>query len=276
MKFNFENVKKVIKKAAPAIAATVVGGSAMAQQGPSIQEQGDKLFASRSGNTVEHATAGHENPKLTSADFNKAERVTKQPEGSVVVAGPDGKKYFMKTLPGSKVKEVKSGSVGGGQKYKKPVTNVLHKKEHVPKHHPNVEVSHFKDPSVQLFYMEPEEKNIPEVDPYAAFGKMGEPIYAPGGHIAAEIFYATRESHSITDGGMVDTQKGSALVRFRNDHGFTGLTIVIPAEDVQKYFGVGNHFQSQALLEELKTKASKSNENKIHSTTSSRDVAQGE
>lgn len=97
-------------------------------------------------------------------------------------------------------------------------------------------------------------EKIKESDPYAAFAESGEVIYAPGagGHAVAEICYPIRNSTSIKDAGGLDASKQSALVRFRNDFGFTGEVVLVTAEELTALIGTTNHFQNQEQLNKLK------------------------
>jgi hypothetical protein len=104
----------------------------------------------------------------------------------------------------------------------------------------------FYKPSSDTVYTEPNPVNV---QPEAA--KRGQAIYLPNKHIAGEIFYGSRDSKDVNDGGTLNTAVQTARIKFRNDFGFTGEELDLPGSEVQKYLGTSHTFGNDGLYKEL-------------------------
>lgn len=91
-----------------------------------------------------------------------------------------------------------------------------------------------------------------EIDPYAGYAESGEIIYIPGGNLPmAEICYPVTQTISRTDGGMLNTAKQPALIRFRNDFGFTGEVALVTGEELSAATEGRDHFQDNQAFKNL-------------------------
>lgn len=190
------------------------------------------------------AAAGEKNP-TDSIDFTKA-RPTKEIPAGYKEVKKDNKTYYYKIEASKKAPEkprVKSSfptTVKKSTSFHKPIA-------------PKPE----RNSSVDIVYMEGEAPKEKEVNPFAAFAEKGEILFSPNKHAAAEMFYSIRDSKDIKDGGMLNTSKESALIRFRDDHGFTGEYTIVKSEDLPRILAGTRYFQSQKVLEDLRTNSSK-------------------
>lgn len=174
----------------------------------------------------------------------------------------ENKIYGVKTIGGKEgtLKMAKpSDNIEGGEDYdqwlieqlKSGITvDELIKNKYISADNKDKYEQYYVAPEVDVVVMEGQQETKP--DPFSAFAKDGEAIYAPNGHIAAEIFYPVRSSSSLTDGGMVNTQHMNALIRLRNDNGFTEEYVIATPEKLAELLGGSHSFQSNEKIEEIK------------------------
>lgn len=220
------------------------------------------LFGAKSA----HAGGIEEGKKETAT----ARKVATVPEGYTLEGTKDGKTYYIKTTSKS-IEVAKPGSKSDKEdpaKYNAWIKaqlaqgispEELAEKKFISK----AEIpgfSKFYVANTDRVYIEPETKKpeikTPEVkaDPYSAWGGRHDAIYGPDGHIVAEMWYPTVESSDKNDGGVLNTSKETALLRFKNDFGFTGREIVIAP---QEYTSGTNTIRSQKTIDELTARATK-------------------
>lgn len=245
-----------------AIGVGLMGASvASGQQGPNINQKADAMFANPIKPKIENAVKVDVAPK----DYSPYKE-----EG--------GKNYFVKTNEGGKLKVAKPEGPKGGKEYTDWIINQLKSgtaspQELVDKKYisqdelPNY-MGYYQPPAVDIVYTENVKNN--EVDPYAGFAKNGTVIYNPNGQMAAKVFYATKDTKSETDGGMLNTQDQDALVEFFTKDGVSlDKLVIIPGNELSMMTGGNNAFKTQESIDALMARAKDKYNNY---TLSSKDV----
>jgi hypothetical protein len=188
--------------------------------------------------------------------------VTQVPEGYNFLKEDGGKKYYNKKSATALAMAQASGQARGGAQYEQflqtQLGNGVSPDELVAKKYIDGSAvgkyQQYYKPIEDTVYTE--QAPLPKVD-VSAKARRGEPAYDVNRHIAAEIFYDSRDSKNTPDGGTLNTANQNARFKFRNDFGYTGEEVEVPANDVQKYLGIGNSFTSNDTYKQLLSKASK-------------------
>ncbi len=218
-------------------------------------------------------------------NFNSARKVKEKPDDYNLIHTENNKQFFGKKIPGKseEIGMAKPGDAKGGKEYENWIITKLKsgsaspqelvEKGYISPDKKSVYEKYYA-PSIDIVYTETEQGK--ESDPFSAFATKGTPIYAPGanGHITAELFYPVLSSTSEKDGGMLNTSQQKVLVRFRNDFGFTGESIVLNPEELGDIFGGTNHFHSKEKLDEIHQRASLAKGNDTYELTA-KDIAKG-
>ncbi len=224
------------------------------------------------------ANSGPEKPVKDSSTVKKevnlaSARKVKEIPADYTIVKKDDKTYGYKVNQGtkSKLEMAKPSKEKGGDAYENDLIKKLKSGISAEELAEKGYISPSKIPEYSKYYVpasadvvylegkQAEVKKTNTEDPFAAFAKEGQGLYAPGtgGHIAAEYFYPARVSNAVTEGGMLDTRKSDVLVRFRGDFGFTGEAIIVSSDDFTKLTSGRNHFQSQEQMLALKDLAKK-------------------
>ncbi len=230
--------------------AKMVGTAIVAATPTMAHTTAEKVFA---GERLSMVSTFNDSTKhaMNTIDFNTARKVTEKPEGYKEIK-KDNKTYFYKITESKK---------NGGEVAKPIAKKTVKKQEHrlTPKKHVTLnkgegfhQAEKTKDLDLVYVVEENQDTKPEQPDPFAAFAKDGEAIYAPNGRIAAEVFYQVRSSNDIKDGGMANTQHKNALIRLRNDNGWTGEYVIVTPEKFAELFGGSHSFQSNEKIEEVK------------------------
>lgn len=112
---------------------------------------------------------------------------------------------------------------------------------------------------IMKFYKDKEVPNEKEVDYYSEFAEHGDIILSTGagGHTIGELCYKTRETNDLKDAGNTETSKTDAILRLRNDFGFTGEVVELTKDEVIKIFKGTRHVQDNDLLAKILNKSTK-------------------
>jgi hypothetical protein len=193
------------------------------------------------------------NKKADGGDI-KPRKVTTVPEGYLPIA--DRPNYFRKTM--SQSLGMAQGTGAGGSQYESflqsQLGNGISPEELVVKKYIGADVvgkyKQYYKPTEDIVYTEP--TSIPNTPTQA---QRRQPVYGPDKHIRGEMFYPSRNSTGITDGGTLNTSAQSGRLKFRNDFGFSGEEVDVNGKDIQKYLGTTHTFGSEDLYNGLKSKA---------------------
>lgn len=112
---------------------------------------------------------------------------------------------------------------------------------------------------IMKFYKDKEEptENDNEVAPYSEFAQDGETMFTPGAGSRAigELCYPTRKTDDVTKSGNLETSKVAAILRIKDDFGFTGEVVELTAQEIQDFFGATKHAKDGDVLAKIKEKA---------------------
>ncbi len=253
MKFSFEGGRKkilttigLLTAAAPAIG-----------QGPNVEKSAEREFANNK-NTVVYKIGGVN---------NGGERKVKEvPQGYVKDRVEGNKTFYKKTIDGGKLKLAKPGDGKESPAYKKWLIDMLQSgtspqelanmKYISPEAIPEYQ-QYYKEPEVDVVYTEKDESK--EVDPFAAFSKMGERLFGPDRHAIADMYTATRDSKDIKDAGLLNTGNPDQYVLLRfidgNTGKATGKLLMLEASRVQEFFGTTTTAKSTEAFNKLMNEA---------------------
>lgn len=279
MKFNFEGGKKKILTTLGLVAAAAPAIG----QGPSVEKSADQEFASNK-NKIEYVKKGGN-------DDIGGRKVKEVPPGYIKDRTEGNKTFYKKTTDGKKLELAKAGDGKGGPEYKKWLIDILKigtaspedlakmkyiSTEAIPEYQ-----QYYQPPTVDVVYTETE--NTKEVDPFAAFSKMGERLFGPDQHAIADMYTAVRDTKSITDAGMLNTgdPKQYVLLRFidGNTGKATGKILMLEASRIQEFFGTTTTAKSTEAFNKLMSEADQFtnsyNKNKTTYTYSPEVLAKG-
>lgn len=191
----------------------------------------------------------------------KARKVDAIPTGYNFLREEGGRKFYNKTS--AEALQVASGSNRlGGKEYDDFLINKLQSgvtvDELVAKRYLSQDkaanYAQYFRPNEDIVFMEGQQAQ-PQLLNAPARAARGQSVFLPNKHIAAEMFYDSRDSATNTDGGMLNTAGQRGTLRFRNDFGYTGEEVRLEGSDIQKYLGTSNTFGTDDIYKELKAKA---------------------
>lgn len=114
---------------------------------------------------------------------------------------------------------------------------------------------------IMKFYKDKEDPTEPdnnnEVAPYSEFAQDGETMFTPGAGSRAigELCYPTRKTDDVTKSGNLETSKVAAILRIKDDFGFTGEVVELTTQEIQDFFGATKHAKDGDVLAKIKEKA---------------------
>lgn len=112
---------------------------------------------------------------------------------------------------------------------------------------------------IMKFYKDKEEptENDTETAPYSEYAQDGETMFTPGAGSRAigELCYPTRKTDDVKKHGGLETSRVAAILRLRDDFGFTGEVVELTADEIQDFFGATKHAKDGDVLAKIKEKA---------------------
>jgi hypothetical protein len=186
-------------------------------------------------------------------------KVDKAPEGYTFVKKDGNKNYYNKKDAVAGLAMAQASQQQGGAQYEQFLQQQLGKgispEELVNKKY----LAPDKAGAYAKFYKSTEdnvytEENQPPADKPAVAGR-GQAIYLPNRHIAGEIFYPSRDSKGVADGGGLNTAQAAAHIKFRNDFGYDGNEVDLNGPELQKFLGTTHTFPTGDAYQELRKRS---------------------